>query len=290
MNYLKISFFTILVFFSVVQSQEIKPDVEYQGETTLKSTEYGVSFLLPAGWSGIYPNNSDFFVMKSQAFEGYIFVATDEMTLIEARQIMNTSVELGNGIVFQPKGKVQTNGSQLEAEYKVAGSQNPLSGIIKTVIGKYGWGISFIAASTPKNINKLKNVLSKIETSLKLTDPKQGKPSVQSGSSNSWFEHLNNRKLSHFYTASGYTEEDYIWLCGNGYFYKSFNSGGFGGGASGAFQSKNGGRWSVSGNMQQGTLLLSYNDGSTARYSLTHQGTKLFLDGKRYFRETANCE
>ena len=279
------------LFVSFSFCQEIQQDVEYRGQTILKSTPYGISFMLPSGWSGIYPANSDFFIMKSQSFDGYIFVATDKMTLEQAKQTMSQPVDLGDGIIFQPKGKVKNNpAQQLEATYNVSGSQNPLSGIIKTIIGEYGWGISFIAASSPKDINKIHGDLDKIISSLKLTNPDQNKPSASSDSNSPWFEQLNGRKLSHFYTATGYTEEDYIWLCGNGYFYKSFNSGGFGGGASGAFQSKNGGRWSVSGPLQQGTLILMYNDGSTARYQLTHEETKLFLDGKRYFRETANCQ
>ena len=45
----------------------------------------------------------------------------------------------------------------------------------------------------------------------------------------------------------------------------------------------------VSGSLDAGALLLAYNDANTTQYSLTHEGTKLFLDGKRYFRETIDC-
>jgi hypothetical protein len=282
--------YILLLFAAFIYSQEIKADVEYRGETTLQSTSYGISFLLPLGWSGIYPSNSDFFIMKSSLFEGYIFVMADQMTVDEAKQIMNQPIDLGDGIIFHPKDKVHIQKSNLEAEYNVSGSQNPLKGLIKTIVGPYKWGISFIAASAPDNSSTLQMTLSKIVSSLKFTDPQPHKSNRSIDQNNPWFEQLNGRKLSHFYTATGYTEEDYIWLCASGYFYKSFNSGGFGGGASGAFQSKNGGHWSVSGSLQQGILLLTYNDGRTARYTLTQEGTKLFLDGKRYFRENANCQ
>ena len=66
-------------------------------------------------------------------------------------------------------------------------------------------------------------------------------------------------------------EQDYFWLCPGGRFFRSFNSGGFGGGASGAFESGNGGVWRVSGSLDGGELLLTFNDSSTARYRLTHR-------------------
>ena len=125
--------------------------------------------------------------------------------------------------------------------------------------------------------------------SVSLEAPPSAPTATAKKSSGPWLEELSGRKLSYFYTATGYTEEDYIWLCPNGSFYKSGSSGGFGGGASGAFQSKNAGRWTVSGGVQRGTLVLAYNDGSTARYSVTRDGNKLFLDDKRYFRETSDC-
>jgi len=288
-----IKFFYITLLFIVtsqINAQEIQPSTEYRGETTLKSTPYGITFILPSGWTGIYPADSDFFIMKNTNFEGYIFIAINKMTIASAKEIMSRPIDLGDGVVFHPRAPVKTQGSTLVAEYNVSGSKHPLSGTIKTIVGDYGQGISFIAASPVKDQDKIQADLNKITTHLKLSDPKKSKaPSTIKGNS-PWFEHLNGRKLSHFYTATGYTEEDYIWLCNSGYFYKSSNSGGFGGGASGAFQSGNGGRWSVSGTLQKGTLLLTYNDGSTASYTLTHEGTKIFLDGKRYFRERISCK
>ncbi|NNE07506.1 MAG: hypothetical protein HKN20_02980, partial [Gemmatimonadetes bacterium] len=107
--------------------------------------------------------------------------------------------------------------------------------------------------------------------------------------SGNWAAELTGRKLTYFFTRTGYTEEDYIWLCADGRFYHSMQGGGFGGGASGAFASSNGGRWSASGGAGAGALTLQYNDGQSATYALSLEGTKLFLDGKRYFREATDC-
>ena len=280
----------IILFVTSAFTQEIQSDVEYNGETILKSSPYGVAFLLPADWAGIFRNNSDFFFMKNINYEGYIFIKFDKMTATQAKQTMSKPIVLSDGIIFHPKSQITALESTLVAEYTVSGTQNPLSGLIKTIIGDYGQGVSFFAASPVKDGNKIQSDLNKITASLKLSEPKQNRTSNSKKVGSPWFEHLNGRKLSYFQTAAGYTEEDYIWLCNNGYFYKSTHSDGIGSEANGDLHSKNGGRWSVSGTLQRGTLLLTYNDGRILSYILTHEGKKLFLDGKLYIRERVSCQ
>ena len=73
---------------------------------------------------------------------------------------------------------------------------------------------------------------------------------------------------------------------------KALSSGGFdaNAGFSGAAQSKYGGKWRASGKGDSGTLTLKYNDGSTATYSLSMNGSKFLMDGKRWLREAATCQ
>ena len=278
---------------------DVEPGVRYEGEQRLEFSAVGASFVLPAGWAGVLPQNAEYFVMECQTYAGYVFAGSDATTVEEARSVMGAPVDVGDGIVFHPAGAVEVDGSILTASYSVTGAQVELAGRIRTVVGEHGWGVAFIGASAPDQVEDLTGVMAAMGASLELGPPPSGgaagassSSSAASGSDSPWFEELNGRKLSHFFTRSGYTEEDYIWLCPEGRFYKSFNSGGFGGGtpgASGAFQSSNGGRWSVSGPLEGGTLTLTFNDGSVSQYTLTHEGTKLFLDGKRYFRETGQC-
>lgn len=73
---------------------KVQPNVQYTGETTLEFPEYGVSFVLPSGWVGILPIGGEFFIMKSQGFEGYIFAGIREMTITEAKQTMSKEIAL----------------------------------------------------------------------------------------------------------------------------------------------------------------------------------------------------
>lgn len=268
---------------------EVQPGVEYTGETTLEFPEYGASLLLPVGWIAVLPKDGQFLIMKRQHSEAYIFAGIEAMTIEEAQQVMSDTINIGDGVILHPQSTLRIEGSILTADYSVSGSPNPLVGRVMTIVGTYGWGISLLAVSGPQDAENLRHTLKTLSRSLSLVRPEPASVISPRENKGPWVAHLTGRKLSHFFTRSGYTEEDYIWLCPNGRFFKSFNSGGFGGGASGAFESKNAGVWTVSGSLAEGTLLLAYNDGSTARYSVTREGTKLFLDGKRYFRETTVC-
>ncbi len=270
-------------------AQEVQPGIRYTGETTLRFPEYRASLLLPAGWMAILPEGSAFLVMRSDNLNAYIFVGVDSMTVEQARSTMSNAIDMGGGVVLHPEGAVVFKDSVLSADYSISGSSGPLVGHVTTMLGAGGWGVSFIATGPPESAGELKSVVGIVSGSVSIEPPASADVVYGTAGSGPWMEYLNGRKLSHFFTRTGYTEEDYIWLCPDGRFFKSSKSGGFGGGASGAFQSRNAGVWTVSGPLEGGTLVLTYNDGSYSRYAVTHEGTKLFLEGKRYFRETADC-
>lgn len=267
-------------------ADELAPGVLYEGPVELTAPAYGAVFFLPEQWKGILPPESQFFMMERAGLAATVFAGIEEMTLEEAHGLMSQAIDLDVGIRLVPVAEVSTKGQLLVADYKIEGAADPLLGRVVTLVGEHGLGITLLAAATEEAMPTIQKDLHTMIDGVELSKPdvpKQPKP----GSGN-WMSELNGCKLSRFYTTSGYTEEEYIWLCPDG-FYRSFNSGGFGGGASGAFQSKNGGTWTVSGPGTQGSLVLSYNDGSTATYGVALEGTKLFLDGKRWFREFGMC-
>ena len=284
----------VLILFHVAPCIEaaaeiVQPGVQYKGEAKLEFLDYGASMVLPAGWVAVLPKDGNDLLMRSEVFEAYIFATIEEMTVEGAQSAMSEAISVGNGIVFHLKGQVKLKDSVLTADYSVSGSRSPLVGQVTAVVGKSGRGVSFMAASGPQDAPKLRAALGRISGSLSLLRPKSESIDSQAKGASPWAEHLSGHKLSRFFTRSGYTEEEYIWLCPEERFFRSSKSGGFGGGASGAFQAENAGEWTVSGSLDAGTLLLTYNDGSTTQYHLTHEGTKLFPDGKRYFRETIDC-
>jgi hypothetical protein len=106
---------------------------------------------------------------------------------------------------------------------------------------------------------------------------------------------MRGRYIVYYYTGSGYHEEDHIWLCSDGTYYRSNSSGGFGGGASG--------RWQATGTKPEvGILTLTTGPGvfrgdttfgsweentgpSQTSFKLSIQDNKLYLNGSKWFRD-----
>ena len=98
-----------------------------------------------------------------------------------------------------------------------------------------------------------------------------------------WGGYMSNRHIVRQYSGSGYHEEEHLYLFSDGTFARSFNSGGYGGGASGATAGRARGSWSAHGPASRGTLVLRNADGQQRTYSLYVDGA-LYLDGVKWLR------
>ena len=208
----------VLILFHVAPCIEaaaeiVQPGVQYKGEAKLEFPDYGASMVLPAGWVAVLPKDGNDLLMRSEVFEAYIFATIEEMTVEGAQSAMTEAISVGNGIVFHLKGQVKLKDSVLTADYSVSGSRSPLVGQVTAVVGKSGRGVSFMAASGPQDAPKLRAALGRISGSLSLLRPKSESIDSQAKGASPWAEHLSGHKLSRFFTRSGYTEEEYIWLC-----------------------------------------------------------------------------
>jgi hypothetical protein len=185
-----------------------------------------------------------------------------------------------------PKGQATVKGATVTNKYTVTGGQTELVGEATARVGKTGWGVMVLAVATPKDMPAFAKAAASIINSVKLVTPP--KPKVTTG--NYWGKMFASKRVVRFFHGSNYGEQQQIVMCPNGQFAYSFDGGGFSmSGASGAFASKDGGKWSTTGNASGGQLILTYNDGRTATYNLSEVDGKLMLDGSRWLREAINC-
>jgi hypothetical protein len=107
--------------------------------------------------------------------------------------------------------------------------------------------------------------------------------SAAKSSSGPWASYMSNRHIARYYNGSGYQEEEHLYLYSNGTFSRSFNSGGYGGGASGASGGSNRGTWSAYGPENNGTLVLRSANGQQSSFSLS-VSDGLYLDNTKWTR------
>jgi hypothetical protein len=240
--------------------------------------------------------------------QGSIFVYVDEFTADSAAQLMAQPVPLGNGVILTPlTAPVTAADASLSAEYTVSGAPQALRGLILTRIGVHGIGAAFIVVATGNAFDGVQATANAVAGSVQFRQPAVAQVSTggSEGDGGNWQDYMRGRYVVRFYTGSGYTEEEHIWLCSDGSFYRQTSSGGFGGGASGAFGGKGQGSWRARGSTNAiGELVLQYGAGSISetnttfgewaeqggggdriRFSLQLSDGKLYLDERKWFRD-----
>ncbi len=300
----------LLTFFlTFVQAVEIQQGQQYTAGTLLESSEAGLALSVPDGWNAGWPQGSQMLLLVRVDNQAYIFTYVDEFTISSARQLMSKPIPLGDGILLTPESVPTTEAdATLVADYRVSGTPQSLQGRILTRIGQHGVGVAFIAIGTTKAFTDAVDIAASLIESVQFKQPavKSTATGSSEGAGGSWQDYMRGRYVVRYYTGSGYTEEDHIWLCSNGSFYRHNASGGVGGGASGAFDGQGNGQWRANGSMNSvGELVLQYGAGSISETGTTfgewrEQGQgyeqasfllalsdgKLYLNDSKWFRDT----
>ncbi|MDH3715507.1 MAG: hypothetical protein OET44_16855 [Gammaproteobacteria bacterium] len=296
------------VFTAPAWTVEISQGQQYTGGTLLQSSEAGIALRVPEGWQGAWPAGSEMLVLATLDGAGYIFVHVAEMNEDAATELMSQPVPLGDGIVLQPESSaVKDADGLIAARYRVTGAPQPWTAQIKTRIGPHGVGAAFVTLGKPAKFDAVATTARALALATQFEKPVTPPPAVaQSGNGSNWQDYMRGRYVVRYYTGSGYTEEDHIWLCSDGTFHRSTASGGFGGGASGAFSGSANGRWQASGvTGAMGELVLQYGPGAVSEnsttfgdwteqsagyeriaFSLEIRNDKLYLNGKQWFRDS----
>ena len=269
---------------------EIEPGRVYDGGARLQVGEYGVTFTVPTGWRGALPQGSEYFIMEPTGGGAMLLATGDEGSLAELRTLLSAPLDLGDGIILRPTGSLAVEGSEVRGQYRAEGSAQPLVGRVVARAGAHGIAVVYGLLAAPDQIERHLAALDLLAASTEMT-PRPGAAGGQGGAArsggDSWAEYLKGKYLVRYYTQTGFTDEQHLWLCSDGTFYRSASSGGFGGGASGAFRGDSSGRWQADGAGESGSLTLRYGDGSVVRHELTYDydADKLYLDDKRWLRD-----
>ncbi|MDX1503954.1 MAG: hypothetical protein R3325_16465 [Thermoanaerobaculia bacterium] len=260
----------------------------YEGGTFVESPELGLGFLVPDGWRGQLSPDEELFVMVSSRHPGMLLAYAEETTLDETVRTMSAPVDLGDGVRLEPLGELDRRAGFLSREFEVHGASPPAAAYARAIHSE-GVTVSFVALVPEASIADGRRWVARLHTSLKRVAPPAppagGGASSGSSTSDRWDDYLRGKHLVRFYTTTGFTSERHLWLCSDGSFAYSDESGGFGGGASGAFAGSSRGRWTATGVGDHGSLLLEYADGGTATYELTYRDGKVLLDGDHWLRD-----
>lgn len=286
--------FLLLFGTDLAQAVEITPGTVYEAGTELTSSEAGVTLTVPSGWRAALPPGSEALLMERVAGGSMIFVAAQETTEQAMLLEMSQDVDMGDGLVLVPTALPSREGGVLQGEYRLTGSSLSGLGAAFARVGPAGVGVLLLALDTGTDRGG-RDAARTIARGVAFAKPKTteapaptpsgaGAQSARGEGANAWQDYMRGRYVARFYSGSQYHEKEELWLCSDGTFRRSGDSGGWGGGASGAFASSGGGTWTASGQQPGvGELRLQFSDG-VGTYALSLEGGKLYLDGTQWLR------
>ena len=266
-------------------SAQIQPGRLYGPGEVISEPSVGLSLTIPTGWRGALAPDGSMFMLEPLAGTGVIFVVADELSEEEARAEMDRPLDLRNGIVLTPIGEIrEISAGHLSRPVLVQGAPTEMVGTVDVRLTGDGLGVAFILLSPTAQAVPQAEAMRTFALSLGM-----GEPAVRTSTDaadDAWEPYLRGRYLARYHTTSGYTESTELWLCSDGSFHFDDQAGGFGGGASGAFQGVGGGRWSATGAGASGTLTLEWSNGERSSWALEYDYGKneLYIEGSRWLR------
>ncbi len=269
----------------------------YQGRVKLVFPRAGVSFILPAGWKGKVPNGKDVFLLGNNSLSAIGVIGIKKQTAAAILQEMRRPIPFLANTQLMLVGSVKRKGNTLFGLYRVQGSQVPMGAYVISVFANNGNVMAFLVAARVANVNRMSRDLQSMIASLAIPQSRSTPTpnpslnrSTQGGNNASKSQLgrlLSGLKLTYMKTGSTTRTKINIYLCKNGSFYRTGNFGGVSGGSSIIGRNANRGRWTMAG--AQG-FVLHYNNGKVANMRVSFQGSKLFLNGVRYFKNgSAGC-
>ena len=265
-------------------SAQIQQGRVYQAGEVISEPSVGLSLTIPFGWRGALAPDGSMFMLEPTAGTGVMFVVADELDEAQARAEMDKPLDLRNGIVLTPVGEIrEISTGHLSRPVLVQGAPMEMEGSVEVRLTSGGLGVAFIVLSPPAQAPAHIDAMRTFALSLGVTEPTT-QPATTGN--DEWQPYLSGRYLARYYTTSGYTESTELWLCSDGSFHFNDQSGGFGGGASGAYQGLGGGRWSATGAAATGTLILDWSNGERSTWTLEYDYRKneLHIEGSRWLR------
>lgn len=258
----------------------------YEGRVRLAASQFGVRFTLPAGHKGVLPQNSRWFLLGDEAQNGRILISADHFELGQAAQEMATGLDLGDGVQLLPLAAPRTIGKRISGRYQVRGAAPGLLAQVESVVGPHGVGVALIALAPEAALPALLVTLQRVRGSLAFSAPKQPAATPTAKGTATGSGSLAGLRLVRYFNGSGYSEKTTLELCRDGSFHRSFNASSATVLGTGAARSGSDGRYEQRG----GQLILHYHDGTRTTYRVDQNGTRLLLDGAKWFRLAGACQ
>ncbi len=249
---------------------------------------FGLSFVVPEEWTGLWPPGTDVFLLGSETRAGLGGAkAHGETTVAALAAALGEAQDLGEGIVLEPAAPPVTEGAEVHARY----TGQELVGLGRAIRTPLGHAVTFFFAGPASEESYYEGLLTALAASTEFAPPDA------SALVGEWQALLAGMKLEQLESYSSYggagagggTSRHAVWhLCADGRFTSSYSAhtaiDAEAASGLGTTAEERSGRWSIAAREGQAVLVLAGSDGAETTHALGYDGEKTFLDGERVFR------
>ena len=274
-------------------SNRIKPAVMYHAGDTVRSPRLGVQALIPEGWAGVLPRDTEVFLMMPQDNTiGEIYVVVNEkMDLQGQMKRWQAGMELSEGLILEPDGEITKRGPEvISAVGKATGAganNSQLKVYTEAKCSPYGFCIVFLSTSDALNFDKVKKTVQTIVDGTVFQAPSNESPYKNFD----WKKFLSGKIILAMGYEANSKKIDEVDLCADGTFNsKITRTGTFKGQAKG-YEGKKQGTWDVKSNGEKATITLTFSKLPPVDVELVAKDEEIYINGTRHFAgESVLCQ
>jgi hypothetical protein len=281
--------------------QELRQNVQYPAGSSLKSSYFGVSLSVPAGFVAGFTDNGTQALALAQPGQDLVIVAILQhgVTKAEYTRTLSQPLPLSSDLTLRPTAQPREQGNTLSNVYS---SDNGASAWILAVRGQTGSSVLVMGIAFPGLESAMQQGVQRLVSSLKFGSAQatQGNSSLRarwtsllSGKSFGLNSGSSSNSVNGNANSSSTTQ---LTLCRDNAFEFFSKSGvfvsvpGFGGDASSVSEDRFNGRWSLE-FVTDSSVVLALTDetGLQRRFVLTVRGDQLVVNGARWTARGAGC-
>jgi len=171
----------LLLSTSVSTAVEVQQSKTYSGGTYVESSQTGIGLVIPRGWQGTWPQDSELFVLESVNLKASIFMTFEQGDEAGLRSLMSNTISLDARTRLVPTSSPKKTGTIFTANYTVTGAPQ-LTGFIAAQILPPSRGVAFIALSADASTaSQVKQVTMQLANGLAVKPPGGNQAAVRSG-------------------------------------------------------------------------------------------------------------
>lgn len=298
---IKIAFLLGIILFAsdFVLAQEkkkrLQPGKLYEPGEKIYAPRYGFDSVIPEGWDGTLPRESEIFLLVPRTpIGGEVFTFASVGTDLKSiRESWMKGVNLSETIIIKAEGDAKIDGDMVSADV-VSEGQNinkGYKGYAMARCGPYGHCITCLGIGPVQFIDQVRTAVTSFMSQASFTEP----ANISIYADFDWKEFLADKMLISFMamesgSQSG-SKENTVHLCANGTFTADFHKKGLVKDYNPQYKGRQSGTWTAEGIGEQGTLKLKFKKLPEAEVTLLIKDEKITANGERYFAaESDKCK